>query len=165
MAAVAGEASARHPRQRLVVVALALSLALNVCFVGGAVWARLNLPLDRMDKAHWMQAVASRLDLDPQQQTAFEEYSRTVHARSKQMHEEIDPLFAEAWTEIGKPQPNEAQLGQDFDDALVKRRAFQHDVTAQTLTFLKVLSPEQRARFVEMARERYPSWAKRTHHR
>jgi hypothetical protein len=40
-----------------------------------------------------------------------------------------------------------------FDEATEKRRVMQRELTSQTFAFLALLSPEQRAKFVEIWRE------------
>jgi len=88
-----------------------------------------------------------------------------MRARAQSMHEEVEPLIAEAWSEMAKPQPDEAKVNQLFDEAAAKRRALQRDMASQTLAFLATLSPEQRAKFIELGREHFSSRANRIHHR
>jgi len=45
-----------------------------------------------------------------------------------------------------------------FDEAGQARRGLQRELLAPTLTFLATLSPEQRARFVELFHQRPRSW-------
>jgi Spy/CpxP family protein refolding chaperone len=87
-----------------------------------------------------------------------------MRTRAQSMHEEVEPLIAEAWSEMAKPQPDEAKINQLFDEAAAKRRALQRDMASQTLAFLATLSPEQRAKFIELGREHFSSRANRTHH-
>jgi Spy/CpxP family protein refolding chaperone len=155
MATAATEATRRPPRHRLVAVALVLSLALNVCFAAGAAWTRLHPPAERMGIAERFQAIAAQLDLAPPQRASFEQYSRSVRARAEAMHSAVDPLLAEAWSEMAKSQPDQARIDQLFDDAAAQRRALQRDMTSLTIAFLATLSPEQRTKFIELGREHF----------
>ena len=74
------------------------------------------------------------------------------------MRQQVDPLIGSAWEEVAKQQADPARVNELFDQATEKRRAFQRDLTTQTLAFLAVLSPEQRSKFVQMARERRAPW-------
>ena len=145
---------------RLIAIALVLSLALNLFFVAGVLWTQLRpLPEAEGESARVAQ-METQLRLDDQQRTAFERYFRTMRARNQLMREEVEPLMADAWTEIAKPQPDQARVLQLFDAAAEKRRAFQRDITAQTIEFFALLSPEQRSKFVELAREHRTPWAR-----
>jgi Spy/CpxP family protein refolding chaperone len=160
----ASAASGRRVRGRLVAVALTLSLALNLCFAAGVVWTRLHPPADQEDQTARLHEMAAQLKLTPDEQVAFERYFRTMHARTQLMREEVEPLIADAWSEIGKPQADEARVMRLFDEAAEKRRAFQHDITTQTIAFLATLSPEQRGKFIELAREHRTPWAQHGRH-
>ena len=163
---VAAAATPRRPtRGRLVLVALALSLALNFFFVAGAAWTRMHPGGFSDNPAERLRQMAGQLDLDPQQRVAFERYFRTMRARTQLMREEIEPLIGDAWSDIAKPQPDEAQVMRLFDQAAEKRRAFQREATTQTMAFLAGLTPEQRAKFVEIARQRHAGWAAQPIHR
>ena len=117
-----------RPQRRLVLTLLALSVALNVFFVAGALWIRLHAPAD--------QDVAA------------------MRVHSEQMRQQVTPLIGAAWEAIGKPQADAPEIMRLFDAAAEKRREFQHEATAQTLAFLAVLTPAQRNKFVTIARER-----------
>jgi Spy/CpxP family protein refolding chaperone len=75
------------------------------------------------------------------------------------MREAVEPLDANAWSELAKPDADDAKVMQLFDQAGDQRRAFRRELGTATFTFLAKLSPEQRAKFVELARKR--PWAKR----
>jgi len=146
-------------RPRLVPVLLALSLALNLCFVGGAVWIRLHppaMPLSPAERAHDM---ALQLGLDASQQAAFDRYVAAMRAGIQQMREGVAPAIGEAWSELAKPGANETAVMQRFDDAAQKRRSFQQQLTTDTLAFLATLTPEQRGKFVDLARRHPSPWS------
>lgn len=142
-------------RRRAILAALAVSLVLNLCFVAGAAWTRLREPPGPGER---FKAIAGELDLSPEQSAAFDRYLKAMRERSRQARAEIEPAVTSAWAEIAKPNPDQAQIGRLFDQAAEKRRTFQRDGTAATLQFLTALSPEQRAKFVTLLRERRARW-------
>jgi Spy/CpxP family protein refolding chaperone len=146
-------------RRHLFWVILVLSLALNLCFVAGALWIRVQGPPLPMSPEQRLQQIEPQLALNPQQKATFDEYARTVRSGMQSMREAIEPLVANAWSELAKPDADEAKVMQLFDQAGEQRRAFRRELGTATFTFLTKLSPEQRAKFVELARQR--PWAKR----
>lgn len=133
-------------------VALVLSLALNLFFLGGAAWIRMH-PLARHHGfAARLRAVGAGLDLDPQQHAAFIRYVADVRGGFRQRHQAIEPLIDQGWSELAKPEINKAALMRVVDQVADTRRTFEHKLAADTLSFLATLSPKQRARFVELAR-------------
>ena len=146
-------------RQHLFWVVLILSLALNLCFIAGALWIRVQGPPLPMSPEQRLQQIEPQLALDSQQKAAFDEYARTVRSRMQSMHEAIEPLVANAWSELAKPDADQTKIMQLFDQAGEQRRAFRPELVTATFTFLAKLTPEQRAKFVELARQR--PWAKR----
>ncbi len=106
--------------------------------------------------------MGAQLDLSPQQKPAFEQYLQAVHSRMQEMRASVEPLMNRAWSELAKPGADEANVVRLFDEAAEKRRGFRRELTASTLSFLATLSPEQRARFVELARQR--PWERRHSH-
>jgi uncharacterized membrane protein len=138
-------------RQRWSVILLAVSLALNLFFVAGAVWIHLHAP---PSPATRFQQMAAELNLDAKQTAAFQEYIRGLRAHADAMRQQTEPTIGAAWAEMAKPQGDQARVMQLFDEATEKRHAMQRDTASQTFAFLATLSPEQRAKFVEIWRER-----------
>jgi Spy/CpxP family protein refolding chaperone len=145
-------------RQHLLWVALTLSLVLNLCFVAGALWIRIQGPPLPMGPEERLQRVGEELVLDPQQKQAFQRYSETVRAHFQQMREAVEPLMNAAWSEMAKPDADEGKVLQLFDEATQTRRGFQHEMITATLSFLAALSPDQRAKFVQLFHQRPRSW-------
>jgi Spy/CpxP family protein refolding chaperone len=146
-------------RQHLLWVVLILSLALNFCFIAGARWIRLQGPPLPTSPEERLQQIEPQLALDSQQKAAFDQYARTVRSRMQSMHEAIEPLVGKAWSELAKPDADDAKIMQLFDQAGQQRRTFRRELGTATFAFLAKLTPEQRAKFVELARQR--PWAKR----
>ena len=145
-------------RRHLFWVILVLSLALNLCFIAGALWIRVQEPPLPMSPEQRLQQIEPQLALNPQQKAAFDEYARTVRSGMQSMREAVEPVVANAWSELAKPDADEAKITQLFDQAGEQRRASRRELGTATFTFLAKLTPEQRAKFVELARQR--PWAK-----
>ena len=149
---VASLAARRGVRQHLLWVLLALSVALNLFFVAGALWIRFQGP-PPLNLEQRLQRMGAQLDLGPQQKPAFEQYFQTVHTRMQEMRDAVEPLMNRAWSELAKPGADETTVMRLFDEAAEKRRSVRRELTASTLSFLATLSPEQRAKFVVLARQ------------
>jgi Spy/CpxP family protein refolding chaperone len=148
--ATAGGTSVRRLRapRRLWVGALAVSIALNLCFVAGALWTRFNPPTAPAVAVERFHKLEASLDLNAEQRAAYRSYVAQTRDRVARLHREIDPLLDAAWAEIAKPQPDNGYLLQRFDDAAARWRAYQHEAMDSTLALLAKLTPEQRATFV-----------------
>ena len=154
-ASTAAQGATRRP---LLWVALTLSLALNLCFVAGALWTRFHAPAPPASPAERLQRVGAELALDPRQRQAFERYSETLRTHVQQMRETVEPMMNAAWAELAKPNADQATAARLFDEAGQMRRSLQRELLAPTLTFLAALSPEQRAKFVELFHQRPKGW-------
>ena len=151
---IASQAARSGTRQQLLWMLVALSVALNLFFIIGALWIRMHGPPVPMSAAERLQRIGTELSLDPQQQGAFNKYSETVRTRMQLMHKTVDPLMGKAWEEIAKPEADEANVVRLFDEAGQTRRSFMRELAPNTLSFLATLSPEQRLKFVELIRQK-----------
>jgi Spy/CpxP family protein refolding chaperone len=147
-------AARRNVRQQLLWVVFTLSLALNLFFVAGALWIRFHGPPLPMNLGERLDRIGAQLTLDPEQKQAFELYSQAVRARMQQMRDAVEPLTGNAWSEMAKPDADGTKVVQLFEDAAQKRRSFMRELAPVTLSFLATLSPQQRAKFVELVRLR-----------
>jgi hypothetical protein len=66
------------------------------------------------------------------------------------------------WSELARPDADAAKVTQLFDEAAQQRYGYRRELTLTTLSFLSTLTPEQRERFVRLARQR--PWDKRQKH-
>ena len=151
---VASAAARSGVRPYLVWLVLTLSLALNLCFVGGALWIRFYGPSSPMNAEERLERIGAQLGLDPQQKEAFEQYSQAVRSRMQLMHKAVDPLITNAWSEVAKPDAEQARVVQLFDEAGQTRRGYMRELAPVTLSFLAKLSPDQRSKFVELIQQR-----------
>jgi Spy/CpxP family protein refolding chaperone len=76
----------------------------------------------------------------------------------QQMRETVEPLMSAAWSELAKPDADPAAAARLFDEAGQTRHGLQRELLMPTLAFLATLSPEQRAKFVELFHQRPRTW-------
>jgi uncharacterized membrane protein len=145
-------------RRHLLITLIAISVALNLFFIAGVAWIRLHGPPEALGAEERYDQMAAELKLDPQQRVAFDRYVAMMRTRVEEMRQQVDPLIGNAWQEVAKPQTDAAQVMALFDQATEKRRAFQRELATETLAFLSGLSPEQRGKFVAIAREHRAPW-------
>jgi len=134
---------------------LALSLALNLCVVGGFVYFKYMVPRGPA------QVVGRELNLGNDQRAAFRTFLQTFRAKAQEMREGIAPLENELTDEMAKPEPDRAKMATLIAQISDKRRDFMIAVNTALLPFLATLNPEQRRRFVEFARRRQEMIANR----
>ncbi len=152
---MAAEISGRGPRHGWAIwIALALSLTLNVFVAGGLFWSWMSPRPMAEAPADRLVANARTLDLGPDQQAALRTFARTARELRRTLGETNAPIFRQVWTELAKAQPDQALISKLTDTALDNRRAFQGKMTANLMTFLATLRPDQRQRFAELALRR-----------
>ena len=140
-------------RHRLLAALLAISVALNLCVVAGALWSRYSAP-SAPSATERLRNMATTLNLDDQQRAAFEAYVAATRTRQAALRQALEPLLDSAWLELGKPQPDEAAILQRLSDASARWRASQQETVDATIALLATLNPDQRDRFVAAERER-----------
>jgi uncharacterized membrane protein len=156
MASIATTEPARGPHRRVLLAVLVVSLVLNICFVAGVAWTRMNSPpVGGLERT--FQRVPAELELDDKQRAAFDRYVAATRSRNEKMRQQVAPLFAGAWEEMAKPEANTDEIIRLFAEAGAKRQDSQRDSVVQMLDFLSVLSPDQRRKFLTLTRERWSS--------
>jgi uncharacterized membrane protein len=138
---------ARPPRRRWLVVVLTVSLALNLFLLGiiaGTVVMIRNEagPQDRFER------IVHRLDLKPDQMTAFRHFQATLRSGGHAMRE----ADMKVWTQIGNPATTNAQIGPLLDRTVQNRDNFQRQLAAAAGQFFTSLTPAQRSAFVSQVR-------------
>src|SRR5215831_6373011 len=141
------------PRQKLLVALLAISVALNVCVVAGALWTRYSSP-ESITASERFRRLEVSLNLNDQQRQAFEAYVAATRARSAQLRKDIEPSIEASWNELAKAQPDEAAILQSLADASSRWRASQRETIQATVALLATLTPDQRAKFIADERAR-----------
>jgi uncharacterized membrane protein len=143
----------RLAASRLPWVLLALSLALNLFFVGGVFWVRSQGhgpagPAERVER------LAKQLTLDADQRAAFERFVRTIRMKARELRETNQPLIDEAWLDFAKAQPDETTVDKLFEAAANNRRNFQIEAGRALRAFLVTLNEDQRAAFIALVKNR-----------
>jgi uncharacterized membrane protein len=143
----------RRAPARLPWILLALSLALNLFFVGGVVWMR-SQGHGPMAPAERVERLVKRLSLDADQRAAFDRFVKTIRMKARDLRETNEPLIDEAWQDFAKAQPDEAAVDKLFEAAANNRRNFQIETGRALRAFLVTLNEDQRATFVAMVKSR-----------
>jgi uncharacterized membrane protein len=141
-------------RARLPWLLLTLSLALNIFFVGGAIWVKTRAGHHGRGFAERIEAAAGDLDLDAGQRQALRQFLDAWRTRTRQLREKNQPLYDAAWSELVKTQPDEAVLTRVLDETTANRRGYQLETSQALHEFLRTLSDEQRAKVLQRMRDR-----------
>ena len=136
-------------RGRLVWIALALSLTLNICFFAGLAWMRVHAPPPPLAR---MEHFGDSLNLNDTQRQAYEQFLRTIRLRGRFVRESNQPLIDDVWGEVAKPTPDTATVAKLADQVNGNREAFQREVSTALDAFIKTLSPEQRTQLAAKAK-------------
>ena len=150
-----GATSPPPSKGRLVKIALALSLALNVCFVGGLVYSKFVRPTPPLI------ALGKQLNLEPDQRKAFQSFLLVVRTKGAVLRESNVAISRKIWDELSQPKPDEQKLSALFTEIANNRRDFQAAVGSALLPFLETLSIEQRQHFIEIGKRRQDAMANR----
>ena len=134
---------------RLLWIALALSLTLNVCFLAGLAWMHIHRPPPPIVR---MQHFGDSLNLNGDQRQAYEQFLRTLRQRGRSVRESNQPLIENLWSEVAKPTPDTAAIAKLADQISGNRTALQREVSTAFDSFIKTLTPEQRAILAEKAK-------------
>ncbi len=132
-------------RPSLTVIALALSLALNLCFIGGVAyshWVAAERPAATPERR--LEVLAERLELKPEQMPHYEDFRRALRRSQGALGVQDAPLMRQAWDELRKSPPDPQVVQQLLDEMAMHRHAFQVDAAAALIHFMAVLTPEQR---------------------
>jgi uncharacterized membrane protein len=154
-APIEGATSPPRPKGRLVKVALALSLALNVCFVGGLLYSKFVRPTPPLIM------LGRELNLEPDQRKAFQSFVQVVRSKGAALRDTNLALGRQIWDELSQPKPDAQKLGTLFTEIANNRRDYQMAVGTALLPFLETLSIEQRQHFIEIGKRRQDAMANR----
>jgi uncharacterized membrane protein len=143
-----GAASPPRSKGRLVKVALALSLALNVFFIGGLLYSKFVRPTPPLI------ALGRELDLAPDQRKAFQGFLQVVRSKGTELRENNLKISQQIWDELAQPKPDAQKLTTLFAEYADNRRDYQTAVGTALLPFLETLNAEQRQRFIEISKHR-----------
>ena len=130
-------------------IALALSLTINVCFLAGLAWMHMHAPGPPIVR---LQRFGDALNLTGDQRQTYEQFLRTLRQRGRSVRDGNQPLIQELWSEIAKPTPDTAAIAKLADQINSNRTALQREASTALDTFIKTLTPEQRAQLAAKAK-------------
>jgi len=139
-------------RGRLVWVALALSVILNLMFIGGLFWIRTAVHPPPGPAERFLLA-AGELDLSADQKKSVQELIFQVRQLNRKLRDSNKPLIDDIWNEVIKTQPDQAQIDRLVDQASENRHLYQKEMTVALGRFILALTPEQRSHFVELVKK------------
>lgn len=141
---------------RFVWICLAVSLALNLMFVGGAFYA--GTMAERVTKQPQVrtQHFVKRLKLRPEQRRAYEDFRAQAREHAGDLRANLRPTFEEMRSQLGSSNPNPEQLATALGEMADKRHAFERNMAGLTAEFLQTLNPNQTRQFLNFARRK--SW-------
>ncbi len=142
--------------RRLMWIGLAVSLALNFLFVGGAFHARATA--ERLTQRPEMrtQHFTEQLELRPQQRQAYQAFRTRARERVAGVRAELGPTFQEMRDQLGADAPDPERLAAGLLHMADTRHAFERDMAGLTGEFLRTLDPDQMRHFLNFARRK--SW-------
>jgi uncharacterized membrane protein len=143
-----GAVSPPRSKGRLLKVALALSLALNLCFIGGLLYSKFVKPTPPLI------ALGRELNLEPDQRKAFQGFLQVVRSKGTELRDNNLKISQQIWDELAQPKPDAQKLTALFADYANNRRDYQTAVGTALLPFLETLNADQRQRFIEISKHR-----------
>jgi uncharacterized membrane protein len=152
-----GATSPPRSKGRLVKVALALSLALNVFFIGGLAYSKFVRPTPPLLR------LGQELNLEPDQRKAFQGFVQVVRTKGAVLRDSNLALGRQIWDELSQPKPDPQKLTALFTEIANNRRDYQTAIGTALLPFLETLNMEQRQRFIEIGKRRQDAMANRMH--
>lgn len=142
--------------RRLVWIGLAVSLALNLLFVGGAIYARTTFERVSHRADARTQHFTEQLGLRPQQREAYQAFRAGARERVAGMRDDMAPTFQEMRDQLGGDAPDPERLTAGLVRMADTRHDFERDMAGMTGEFLRTLDPDQIRRFLNFARRQ--SW-------
>lgn len=135
-------------------VLLALSLALNLFFIGGHVYTRSlvhRLGESRLERTTLM---AERLGLTAEQKAAFNGLQAKYRARAVGYRGAAREAAEKIWAELAKAKPDQAVVDRNLKALFDNRYELQREASRYTIEFMAGLQPAQKERFLALVRQR-----------
>ena len=135
-------------------VLFALSLTLNVFFLGGYYYKRAldqRLTGNEQERGRY---VVEQLRFDPDQRQRFQEMRQRARERQRETQRANRAVIDSLWREIEKAEPDAKQLDGYIERLTSNRLASQREQMNEVLRFAKTLEGRQRVEFLELVRTR-----------
>ncbi len=140
-------------KRRLPWVLLAISMALNVFFVAGALYTRDVATTLQSDPEARIALLADRLSLTPGQVEDLKALRSRLRERRTAMLPKFDELRGRMLDEMAKDTFDRAAVLKAFDNSREVRQGFITGVAEELHAYLATLSPEQKTKFLGLARQ------------
>ena len=140
-------------RGKLPWVLLAVSLAVNLAFVAGAVHFHMERERLADDPGERVARLAQELRLAPDQEAALLALRQKMMAGRKEMRAAMGERRRALLEELAQPQLDRAQVEAHLRQGAELRTARFATMAEEMHGYLATLSPEQKAGFLERARE------------
>jgi uncharacterized membrane protein len=150
---VAAEGARSGWGRRLLWATLAVSLVINIFFVGTMVWLRMNAE----PRAVWpalVHAIGSHLKVKEEKNEAFKRLVMETRQNTRLLHNTNQPLIVKMWEELGKPQTDPEAVNHLVDQITENRRAYEKTMTSAFAKFRADLPAGQRQEVDELVRDR-----------
>src|SRR5258707_13254561 len=132
----------------------ALSLTLNVFFLGGYYYKRaLDQRLSGSEQERG-RYVVEQLRFDSDQRQRFQEFRQRARERQRETSRANRPVIESLWREIEKPEPDPKQLDGYIERLTTNRLTSQREQMNDLMRFAKTLDEKQRVEFLELVRTR-----------
>ena len=141
-------------RGKLPWILLAASVALNVFFVAGVVYSEYFAPGPAERAERRIAEIGERLELTEAQVGDLMALRQRARARRGAPREDRQEMRARLLDELGRPEFDRDSIVRLMEERWRGRQAGFADMAAELHAYLATLSPEQRERFLAMARER-----------
>ncbi len=140
-------------RRRWLIVVVAVSVALNMFFIG-AIAGHMHgrhphpPPPGQFGQHERFERIAADLGLNDAQKAAFQQFQTVMRQHGTAMRAAITA----AWAKIADPATKPDEFPALLDGMVKSRTDFQQDLAGAMGKFLASLTPAQRAEFIEEAR-------------
>ena len=141
-------------RSKLLWVVLAASLAANVFFAAGALYSLYGEDDRGRPAAVSVDDVAERLELSPAQRDALQALRDKARNRPRPSREEREQRRATFLAELDKPGFDRARVEALMAERMARRQERILGIAEELHGYLATLTLNQRAGFLEMAKER-----------
>ena len=132
---------------------LALSVALNIFFIGGFFWSHQHAMMWARGPEARMERLADRLDLAPPQREELKRLAATMHERGRNAFRDREPAMRELMDMVLADSPDRAAIEARLRAMGEKRIQGMIEMLDTALPFLGSLNPEQRGELGELMRE------------
>ncbi len=139
---------------KLIWVLLGISLAANLFIAAGALYSYYGGGHRGWHAKLGVEDVAERLELSPAQSAALQTLRDQARDRPRPSREEREARRATFLAELGKPEFDRARMQDLMAERMAGRQERILGIAEELHGYLATLAPEQRAGFLEMAKER-----------